>query len=314
MGTTSWFLRSSLLLSLALLAMPNAGRAAPPTLTYLFPAGAQQGQSVVLTAGGSFERWPVQAWVDRKGVDIKPVADKKGQLSVTVAADAVPGIYWMRLYDEQGASALRPFLVGTLPEILEQEPNDDPKKPQELPSSCVVVNGRLERTGDVDSFAVLLHKGETLVASVEANRTLGSPMDAVLQILSSDGFVLEQNNDDHGLDPQVVFTAPKEDRYVVRLFAFPATPDSSIRFAGGETYIYRLTLTTGGFADHALPLAVSRADPGTVSVKGWNIPPDARQLTVQPEPAADTVVLWHPKLANTIPVLLELHSCLADDE
>src|SRR5581483_12149891 len=172
MGTTSWFLRSSLLLGLALLAMPNACRAAPPTLTYLFPAGAQQGKSVVLTAGGSFERWPVQVWVDRKGLDIKPAQDKKGQLTATVAADATPGTYWLRLYDEQGASALRPFLVGTLPEVLEQEPNDDPQKPQVLPSSSVVVNGRLERTGDVDSFAVLLHKGETLVASVEANRTL----------------------------------------------------------------------------------------------------------------------------------------------
>ena len=43
---------------------------------------------------------------------------------------------------------------------------------------------------------------------------------------------------------------------VVRLFAFPSVPDASVRLAGGERFIYRLTLTTVGFAEHAWPLAV----------------------------------------------------------
>src|SRR5262249_36007488 len=150
--------------------------------------------------------------------------------------------------------------------------NEDPKKPQVLDSAAVVVNGRLEKQGDVDGFALRLAKGQTLVASVLANRGLGSPMDAVLQVASADGFVLDQNNDYHGLDPQLVFTAPADGTYVVRTFAFPAVPDSGIRFAGGETFIYRLTLTTGGFAEYAYPLAVPRADPGQVELVGWNIP------------------------------------------
>ncbi len=283
--------------------------AAPPTLTSLFPAGAEQGKTVEITAAGTFDRWPVRAWTDRKGIDIRP-AKSRGKLTVTVAADAVPGTCWVRLYDYQGASALRPFIIGTLPEVMEQEPNDDPKKPQVLASPSVVVNGRLNKAGDVDGFAVKLKKGETLVASVEANRTLGSPMDAVLQFLSADGFVLEQNNDDHGLDPQLNFTAPKDDSYVVRVFAFPAEPDASIRFAGGDAYIYRLTLTTGGFADHAFPLAVERSRPGSVELAGWNIAAAFRKLIVKPEPDSDIVTLWHPQLANTASVLLEPHPCV----
>jgi hypothetical protein len=277
-------------------------------ITYLFPAGAQQGKTVEITSGGTFARWPVRTWVDRKGVEIKPAKDR-GKLTVTVAADAVPGTCWVRLFDEEGASALRPFIVGTLPEVMEQEPNDDPKKPQALPSSAVVVNGRLAKAGDVDCFAVKLRKGEILVASVEANRTLGSPMDGVLQLLSSDGFVLEENNDDHGLDPQLTFTAPKDGSYVVRLFAFPAEPDATIRFAGGETYIYRLTLTTGGFADHAFPLAVARSDPGSVEVVGWNLPDGAKRPALKPD-TDDLVNLWHPLLANTVSVLIEPHVCI----
>src|SRR5579885_710126 len=189
---------------LVLSAWPAAGRAAPPALTYLYPAGAQRGQTVEVTAGGTFERWPVRAWVDRPGVEVR-AAKERGKLTVAVARDAIPGVCWLRLYDEQGASGLRPFVVGTLPEVQEQEPNDTPASAQVLPSASVVVNGRLQKAGDVDAFAIRLHKGQTLVASLEANHTLGSPLDGVLQVRSADGFVLAQNNDEHGLDPQVVF-------------------------------------------------------------------------------------------------------------
>ncbi len=290
-----------------------SAQAAPPTWTYLFPAGAQRGQTVWVTAGGSFDPWPVQAWVDGAGVVVQPAKDK-GKLAIAVAPDAVPGIYWMRLYNEQGASAPRPFVVGTLPEVLEQEPNDDPKKPRVLDSSQVTVNGRLERMGDVDGFAVKLRKGQTLVASLRANRVLGSPMDAVLQMVSADGFVLEQNNDYHDLDPQLLFSAPADGIYLIRTFAFPATPDSSIRFAGGELYIYRLTLTTGGFLDHIYPLAVSRSHPAAVVPFGWNIPEAAKKLSVQLAANAAEASVFHPQLANTARLRVEPHPTAVESE
>jgi hypothetical protein len=299
---------------LLLLGLPaTSAQAAPPTLTYLFPAGAQRGTTVEVTAGGSFPRWPVQVWVEGKGVEVKPARDQ-GRLTVTVANDAVPGTYWLRLFDAEGASSPRPFVVGTLPEVLEQEPNDDAKKPQLLASSSLVVNGRLEKPGDVDCFAVNLRGGQTLVAALQANRTLGSPMDGVLEVVSADGFVLEHNDDFHGLDPQIVFQVPKDGTYVVRTFAFPAVPDASIQFAGGELFIYRLTLTTGGFADHPFPLAVSRTQPGEVELAGWNIPEAARKLRIDPAPDLDTVTLFHPQVANTVTVRLEPHPAVVQDK
>jgi hypothetical protein len=275
-------------------------------LTYLYPAGAQRGQTVEVTAGGTFERWPVAAWADDSSVTIKPGKDK-GKLTVTVAADAVPGPRWVRLHDAEGASGLRPFLIGTLPEILEQEPNDDPKKPQALTSSTVVVNGRLAQAGDVDGFALQLKKGQTLVAAVEANRALGSPMDAILQVVSAAGAVLDQNNDCLGLDPRLAFTVPMDGTYLVRLFAFPAVPDSSIRFAGGEAFVYRLTLTTGGCVDYAFPLAVSRENPAAVELIGWNIPAAARQRPVSAAEGAEVFRAFDPRWAGYFDVRLEPH-------
>ena len=109
------------------------------------------------------------------------------------------------------------------------------------------------------------------MADLEANRHLGSPMDAVLQVVSPAGFVLAQNDDAVGRDPRIIFEAPARGTYIVRLFAFPSTPDSSIRFAGGDAFIYRLTLTTGGFLEHVFPLAVSKECPTTVTAIGTNI-------------------------------------------
>lgn len=281
-------------------------QAAPPNVTYLVPAGGQRGTTVEVEAAGTFDTWPVGVWASTRGVTVA-AGKEKGKLTVTIAADAAPGVSWLRPYSEQGGN-LRPFIVGVLPEVVEKEPNDEPGKAQAV-TLPAVVNGRLQKAGDVDCFAVTLKKGQTLVASVEANRTLKSPMDAVLQVVSADGFVLEQNHDYYDLDPHVVFAAPRDGTYVARVFAFPAMPDSSIRFAGGENYVYRLTLTAGGFADYALPLAVSRAEPGTVALGGWNIPEEARKLPVRvPEGSRDgALFVFHPQVANFAAVRLEPH-------
>ncbi len=292
---------------------------APPKLNTFFPAGAQRGQAVTVTASGAFSNWPVKAWVDRPGVEVV-AAEEKGKLTVRIATDASPGTYWVRLYDQEGATSPRPFVVGTLPEVLEAEPNDDVKKPQVLGSSTVV-NGRLEKAGDVDAFAVQLRKGQTLVASLEANRSLGSAMDATLQIVSDTGFVLAQNDDYHDLDPQVVFTAPADATFLIRAFAFPAVAESGIRFSGSPEFIYRLTITTGGFVEYAFPLALSRGAPlkkseaeQLVELRGWNIPELARQVAVAWPDDAEAVSAFHAEVANTASISLEPHSTIVEHE
>ncbi len=276
---------------------------APPAITHLHPAGAERGTTVEVTAAGTLDPWPAKVWASGKGITVEP-GKTKGKFAVTATADAAPGVYWLRAHNADGASALRPFFVGTVPEVAEKEPNDDPKKPQAIEGTAVTVNGKLDKAGDVDGFAVSLKKGQTLVASLEANRTLKSPMDAVLQIVSADGFVLDENHDYHGLDPQLAFTAPKDGTYTIRLFAFPSQPDSSIRFFGSDACAYRLTLTTGPFADHALPLAVARTEPEPVEIVGWNIPEAARMLR-----PASAEADWHsaPGIANPFRLRVEPH-------
>jgi hypothetical protein len=284
-------------LALAWCVVASTVSAAPPKVDYLFPAGGQRGTTVIVTASGTFERWPVKAWCESKDVTIKS-GKTSGQLSITIAAEAEPGVTWIRLYDDQGTSVPRPFFVGILPEVLEKEPNDDPRKPHLLEQSSVVANGRLDKQNEVDTYAIQLTKGQTLVASLEANRTLRSPMDGVLQILSADAFVLEQNDDYHGLDPQIAFTAPKDGVYLARVFAFPDKADSSIRFAGKDSYVYRLTLTTGPFVEYAYPLAIASSKSSTVDLAGWNVPNELRRLTMKPNGRERLVRVTPPSIAT----------------
>jgi hypothetical protein len=283
--------------------------AAPPKVNFFFPAGGQRGQSVAVTASGEFANWPVQVWPDRPGVTATCEMDK-GKLKVEVAADAAAGVYWLRLTDGEGASPPRPFVVGTLPEADEAESSEPLSKRSAL-SLPVVVNGKLQKSGDEDVFLVNLQQGQTLVASLQAHSLLGSPMDAVLQVCevisrtdpvsrepSPEVFIAAQNHDSIGLDPQLAFAARTGGLHLVRLFAFPSEPNSTIGFAGGDNYVYRLTLTTGGFVDHALPLAIG-PEAAQVRFQGWNLP----EMAVLDVPAGAEPLTWlfHPEAAGAWP-------------
>ena len=296
-----------------LLALSSSASAKPPTLDHVFPAGAARGSSVEVVASGQFERWPVRAWASTSGIEIKPGAEK-GKLTVTVTADATPGVHWLRLFDDEGATSPRPFVVGRFPEVDEVEPNDELADVRRVEPAGVTVNGRLGKPGDVDGFRVALHKGQTLVAALEANRRLGSPMDGVLQVASVDGFVLAQNDDDLERDPRIAFEAPSDGDYIIRAFAFPIVQDSSIRFAGAPSYVYRLTLTTGGVVDHADPLSVTTGGPSQVQAVGWNIPESARWIMVEPPDDRDVFSIAHPMLAEPVEVRVVEEPSIAEVE
>ncbi len=283
--------------------------ASPPNVTALFPSGGQVGQTVEITAQVALGDKP-QAWVSRDGVKVE-FAETGNKFKVTVAENVAPGVCWIRVFNAEGASSLRPFVIGTLPEVVEKEPNNSAKEAQKLESSEVIVNGVLDKNGEVDTFAVSLKAGQTLVASLTGKQMLGSAMDGVLQILSPRGFVLEHNDDDHGLDPQIAFTAPADGDYGVRVFAFPDVPNTNVNFHGAANAIYRLTLTTGPFVDFALPMSVTRGPSTKLKLVGWNLPPELQELPVEPGDAA-VLELSHPKLANTLRIAVEPQPSLVE--
>ncbi len=239
---------------------------AEPKVNYAYPKGLRQDSTAVVDVAGYDSDWPPQVWTSHAGLQIQP--GDKGKLSVTAGKDLPAGIHLFRLYNTEGATTLQLIVVGTLAEQVADESLETTQL--KLP---VVVNGKLEKRGDVDTYRIDLEQGDTLVASLHAHWQLKAPMDGVLQVCDEEGFVIEQNDDQRGLDPLIVFQAPRGGEYLVRCFAFPETPNSSIAFDGGEAHVYRLTLTRGPFLDFTLPLAVPMDNVKNTPLRpmGWNL-------------------------------------------
>ncbi|HET6425076.1 MAG TPA: PPC domain-containing protein, partial [Planctomycetaceae bacterium] len=254
----------------------SAAQAEAPSLTHIFPPGGQRGTTVPVKLNGKFA-WPVS--IDAPSVEIKP-GTESGALEITIPADLAADRVWIRAFNAEGASATVPLLIGNLKELNETEPNNKPREAQTLAESRVIINGVL-KGADVDGFSVPLEPGQTLIASLEANGKLGSPMDAILQVCAADGTVLAENHDDPGLDPRIVFPVKKPGHHIVRVFGYSSTPNTSIAFQGGDTSLYRLTITTGPLVTRALPLSASVTEPASAELLGWGLPPQLR-LPVQP--------------------------------
>lgn len=242
-----------------------------PAIERLIPAGGQRGTTLEVHLIGNPGDGDLRVVSEDESIVFTP-NEKKDAASVAISETARPGVHWLRFCNADGATELKPFIVGMIPEAKESEPNARVTEANvaELPS--VTVNGVLEKSGDVDTFSVVLNKGQTLVCALQANFVIGSPMDAVLQIVDARGTVMSQNDDDLGLDPRVTFTAPDDGTWFVRTFAFPAAPNSTISFSGGADYVYRLTLTTAAVVEHTEPAVRCAQDNETsLAVFGWNI-------------------------------------------
>jgi len=273
----------------SVLALPTTGSTAtaadPPSVDRIYPAGGQRGTTVNVRIAGKLGegdvRWiPAASGVSATAatLDAPPawftftLGEKRDSADIAISPDAPVGVHWVRLANAAGATELRPFFVGTIPEMNETEPNARISEANPLQDEAVTVNAALEKAGDVDTYAVTVAGGRTLVASITANRVLKSPMDGVLQIVDARGTVVAQNDDDSSRDPLVEFTAPSDGTWYIRVFAFPAEPNSSIAFAGGADYIYRLTITSAACLHHAVPLArQSGTGEMRLQLQGWNL-------------------------------------------
>lgn len=295
MRLQGWSLRS-LLLS-CLLTWATSVHAAAPVLEHIYPAGAQRGTTNIVTALGKQDPWPVEVWTDDSRVQFKAEKDK-GKFSVIIAPDAEPGPHLVRLYNAEGASTVRFFIVSDTLEVDEKEANDDLSKPQPLEKLPVIINGRLEKNGDVDSFAVSLEKDQWLIASLEAY-VLASTMDGMLRITDTNGLQLAYNHDgNRTLDPFLAWQAPAKGMYVVQVMGFPHPANSSINFDGGTGNIYRLHLTTGPYLDYTYPTGVQRGNKTELDVHGWNLPGGKRSAELS------LAIASLPATATNVPVRL----------
>ena len=238
---------------------------AGPRVDHVYPLGARRGGPSKFEVAGS-------------GLPAGPI-------DINIPADA-PRDFSHRL--SVGDTRSNAFLldVDDLPEVLEGEPNDEPGQTKSV-TAPAVLNGRIDKPGDRDCWAIAMKKGETLEFDVRAAR-LGSPLLAVLTVRTPKGDELQGAEGGQG-DPSLKVVANEDGTYY-------ATVADRFRNRGGAEFAYRLRVDkprVPGFRLQALAdsRTVARGAQAPVKLQierfgGFNAPID---LTVEGLPGDVTL-------------------------
>lgn len=270
-----------------------------PYITGIFPLGGRIGESATVELMG----WnlPVDS------IRIEP------------AHDLIRSIHPVFVEKDNIFTNRVGFIMDNLPEVLEREPNDTPETAQGM-STPMVINGRIDRPGDVDYFQI--EGSGAMVMEVFARR-LYSPLDSVVRLHDPRGRVMAHNEDyedrswpliTHHADSRL-HTSTQGARYVsitdsqgrggpdfaYRLYLRPPRPDFDLRVtpssitgrAGTWVPISVHAIRKDGF-DGDIMLELVSAPPG-FSISGAWVPGGQNEcrltLTLPKEPTPEPVVL-----------------------
>lgn len=278
-------------------AQPEAPRYESCLLEYIFPAGGQRGTTVAVDffANGNFP-----GLADAKdilidgppGIRVKELKNIKGhelRATLEIAADAAPGRRCVRVLNEgSGLTNMAWFVVGSLPEVIEAEPNNDAAKPQDV-NAPVVVNGQVNPAADVDVYRFSAKAGQKLVACIAAHSidTHGQGgnygiTDAELTIVDQQGRVIAEAQDTLSLDPLVEFTPAIDGQYQVRV--------QLNSFRGYPQAVYRLTIGEVPVVTSVFPPGGRRGETISVELRGPNIPVGTRREIAIPADESSPVL------------------------
>jgi hypothetical protein len=169
-------------------------------------------------------------------IDVEPVGSaKRKKAKIAVKAPATPGIQQIQLDIDGARTNPVTFIVSSLPQVLEQEPNDEPGKATRftLPAG---LNGRIGAPRDLDHFVFTAQKGKTIAFELMARRfgtLLNSSLHGVLEIMDTKGNVLAAGDLTHSdSEAKLTFTAAADGDYILRV--------RDLNSKGGDSYVYHV--------------------------------------------------------------------------
>ena len=168
-----------------------------------------------------------------KTIEVEPVGTAANfSPKVLVKMPAEPGIHLVPLTVEGKSTYPVTMLASDLPQVIESEDNDTPEKANKVTLPCGI-NGRMNKSRDLDHYAFPAKKGQTIYFEVKARRfgtLLNSSIHAVLDVMDAKGKILARNYDTHGQEASLVFTARADGEYVLRV--------RDLNSKSGPSYIY----------------------------------------------------------------------------
>jgi len=273
--------------------MAFCAHAVEPDIEYIYPAGGQRGSTLKVRVGGYYFHGQANFEMLGAGVKVSPLVKRtkttwfEGPLiyqplsqqkedypkdhigEVTIAKDAAIGMRLWRCWTSQGATRPLRFVVGELPEVMENEMDGRPiPQPVTLP---ITVNGRIFPREDIDIWTFAAKAGETITCDAVVKR-FGSPLHAVLAVHDPDGDPVQTQKIIRSGDPIHWFKALKTGRYQVSI--------RDAKFWGLQNHIYRLTLRRGPHILFNYPLGGQRGTTIQAEFTGPALPHHAATVSL----------------------------------
>ncbi len=223
-----------------------------PIIDRLDGTGLHPGQKAeVVVAGkqlqGTMALWtPVGTLRLKAGADVS--RDQPVALEGDISAEAIPGIYPVRLITDHGCSEAAWVVVDDLPTVSVTAEADNRSAGQQVSVPCSIA-GQLNAVAP-RFFRFSLAEGQVLTAEVFARR-LSSELDPVLRLLGPDGRELAYSDDVPGTegDALLQWKAAAAGEYRLEL--------RDVRYTGGARHFFHLRLGRIPAAVTALPRLVT---------------------------------------------------------
>ena len=201
-----------------------------PYLETIFPLGGRRGTENTITVTGA---------------NLETVAS----IQVSIGAETPTGDQSLRVQTPSGlATNPHPFAIGNWAELVEIEPNNTTGNANAV-TTPITLNGKIDKSGDVDWFSFEIEEPQLLVFEVETLK-LSSKLDALLTLYgpgkpmgtaedmawSDDKEQVLMVNDDavSGADARIDWNFEEAGKYSVAI--------RDLNNQGGETYPYRLNI------------------------------------------------------------------------
>lgn len=200
-----------------------------PYLETIFPLGGQRGTENTITVTGAN-------------------LDTVESIQVSIGAETPASEQSLRVQTPSGlATNPHPFTIGNWTEMVEIEPNNTTSNANAV-TTPITLNGKIDKSGDVDWFSFEIEEPQLLVFEVEGNK-LSSNLDALLTLYGpgkpmegsaggkndSKEQVLMVNDDAvSGADARIDWNFEEAGKYSIAI--------RDLNKQGGETYPYRLNI------------------------------------------------------------------------
>jgi len=285
-------------LAAVLVSPPVPVQADPPVAMYIFPAGGQRGTDVTVRVGGLYlhESAPFvmsgpDVTADPRVVETEtvwfegpviPLPDsqqaedypKDHTATIRIAPGATGSARSWRVWTSQGVTPARTFLIGDLPELVEEE-IDGRAVPVSV-ATPITINGRIFPREDVDIWTFAARENETFTLTA-LGASLGSPLEIRLEVRDPNGRPVAESNSAPlpGTDASLRFTAAVAGAYSVRIH--------DLKFGGLQHYVYRLSITRGPYIDRVFPLGGQRGTEVPFLLLGQEVSAEPVTITLPAE-------------------------------